>query len=93
VIQLEDADPGIQYVYVGVRYTDEDGKQIEEAIYRRSSFRGMYVKGSTQSMIGGVLQLSMRRDGGWLELIKGATTEFEFIADVIDGAGNVTEEG
>lgn len=92
VIQLADTDPGLRYVCVGVRYTDEDGNEIEETIYRRSNFRGLYVDGSKQEMVGDALQLTMKREGGWLALIQGASNQFEFFADVVDMAGNVNEE-
>lgn len=90
VIQLADTNPGLQYVCVGVRYTDEDGNEIEETIYRRDNFRGRYVLGSKQAIVGGALQLTIKRSGGWLALIQGATKEFEFFADAVDAAGNVS---
>lgn len=92
VIALEDTDPGLQYVCVSIAYTNELGETIEETVYRRANFRGKYVKGSTAVMVGDALQLSIKREGGWLELIKGSSTGITFSADAIDQVGNVSAE-
>ena len=94
VIQIGDVDPGVQYVNVVVVYTDGEGNTIEETIYRRSNFRGLYVKGSKAEMVGGNLQLTIKRnsENGWLDLINGATRQFAMYADAVDSVGNVNEE-
>lgn len=92
VIQISDVDPGVQYVNVVVRYTDSEGTEIEETVYRRSNFRGRYVKGSKAELVGGSLQLTIKRNGGWLELITGASRQFGFFVDAVDEDGNLNEE-
>lgn len=92
VIQLSDANPGTGYVNVAIAYTDDEGIAIEETVYRRSNFRGRYLEGSKAEMVGSALQLTIKREGGWLELLAGASNQFAFHADVVDSAGNVSVE-
>lgn len=92
VLQISDVDPGVSYVNLVVRYTDEDGTSVEETVYRRSNFRGRFVKRSKAEMVGGALQLTIYRDGGWMELVTGTSKQFGFYVDAVDGAGNVSVE-
>lgn len=90
VIQVADAAPGVKYACVVIKYIDANNVQIEETVYRRGTFRGRYVAGSKAETVGSALQLTIKREGGWLELIKGPSKQIEFFADVLDSAGNLS---
>lgn len=79
VLQVTDPVPGVEYVAVTVVY---DGTN-EEVVYRRGSFRGAYAGLSSQTSIANGIELTVRRDGGWLP---GTMT---FTADALDGDGNL----
>jgi hypothetical protein len=91
-IQIGDANPGVHYINVVVVYTDADGVLVEETIYRRSNFRGRFITGSKAEMVGADLQPTIKRNGGWLELLTGVGTQFAIYADVVDAAGNLSAE-
>lgn len=95
VLRIYDVTPGLGYVSLSVVVpTLVDGvlRDVEEVVFRRGQFRGRHIRGSTQRIvietIGGipteVLELSVRREGGWPRV-----TNLRFFADAIDASGNI----
>lgn len=89
VLRVSDADPGIAYLHIAVRFYGSpaelaaDANGIEEDVYRRGAFRGKHVVGSSAVVDGSGLILTIRRAGGWIGRF------FKFSVDAIDSAGNL----
>ncbi len=85
VIELEDADPGLEYVCVNLRvYQDDETYGIEQLVYRDGEFKNPF-RVSSQSGTND-LTLSIKREDGWLGKF------LELTIDAIDGDGNRTSE-
>lgn len=80
VVSITDLSPGIQYLMV---YVNLDG--VEEIVYRRGQFRGIYIDGSFQGIISGGVQLTIFREGGWT-----VAKFIRFGVDAVDASGNIT---
>lgn len=93
VLDVTDVDPGVQYFVVIARfYADaEDENPTEEVVYRRSNFRGLYVKGSFATPIADGIRLSVLRVGGWPSNSTGSSVgHIAFAVDVLDADGNLS---
>lgn len=78
-LMITDAAPGIRYICVTVLVDDK-----EEVVYRRGSFRGAHVIGSSQRTSGSDLFLTVKRFGGWP-----SGTALVFSLDALDQSGNL----
>ena len=91
ILEITDLSPGIRYLSVVARfYADaEDENPTEEVVYRRSNFRGLYVRGSSKAIIDDGLRLSIRRLGGWPSNSAGNVGHIVFAIDAVDQNGNL----
>jgi hypothetical protein len=98
ILRIYDFTPGVQYACVCVVIPEEiDGSLVdrEDVVYRRGQFRGPYLQRSTQrvytqsidSADAGVVELTIRRTGGWPTI-----ENLRFRVDALDADGNLTEE-
>lgn len=95
VLRIYDVIPGIRLAVITVtvpRVVSGATYMVEEVVYRNGQFRGIHVANSTQrtftQSIDGedvtVVELSVRRAGGWPEV-----TSLKFSVDVVDQSGNL----
>lgn len=91
VLEITDLFPGVQYLVVIARFymTSESPNPVEEVVFRRGQFRGLYIKYSYLESIGDGVRLHTRRYGGWPTNSDGVMGHILFAVDALDASGNL----
>lgn len=89
VLLINDLAPGLKYACVVVRF-GQDGNEIEEVVYRRGLFRGLYRKLSSAIVTATGVSLTVARAGGWLASPDtNQLSTIIFDVDATDAVGNL----